>query len=115
LPQDFAEKVVLGSRCPHHDATSAWDAIARLRSANVPEALIARMMGQNAADQFAVEIVRQTAVQFTPEKAGLTNGMAGRRRLSGILRAGETIEIVTPGAGGYGPPPERDPARSSAT
>jgi N-methylhydantoinase B len=29
---------------------------------------------------------------------------------SGILRAGETIEIVTPGAGGYGPPPERDPA-----
>ena len=27
---------------------------------------------------------------------------------SGRLRAGETVEIVTPGAGGYGPPAERD-------
>ena len=24
LPQDFAGKVVWGSRYPHHDATSAW-------------------------------------------------------------------------------------------
>jgi predicted TIM-barrel fold metal-dependent hydrolase len=61
LPQDFAEKVVWGSRYPHHDATSAWDALARLRGANVPETLIARMMGQNAADQFGVEPIRQTA------------------------------------------------------
>ena len=29
LPQDFAGKVVWGSRYPHHDATSAWDALAR--------------------------------------------------------------------------------------
>ncbi|MBV9377945.1 MAG: hydantoinase B/oxoprolinase family protein [Alphaproteobacteria bacterium] len=29
---------------------------------------------------------------------------------SGKLRAGETVEIVTPGAGGYGPPSTRDPA-----
>jgi N-methylhydantoinase B len=29
---------------------------------------------------------------------------------SGRLRAGETAEIITPGAGGYGPPDERDPA-----
>jgi N-methylhydantoinase B len=29
---------------------------------------------------------------------------------SGKLRAGETIEIITPGAGGYGPPSERDAA-----
>jgi N-methylhydantoinase B len=29
---------------------------------------------------------------------------------SGHLRAGKTVEIVTPGAGGYGPPSERDPA-----
>jgi N-methylhydantoinase B len=29
---------------------------------------------------------------------------------SGRLRAGETVEIITPGAGGYGPPSERDPA-----
>jgi hypothetical protein len=43
--QDFAAKVVWGSRYPHHDATSAWDALARLREANVPEPLIARMMG----------------------------------------------------------------------
>ena len=28
LPQDFAGKVVWGSRYPHHDATSAWDALA---------------------------------------------------------------------------------------
>jgi ABC-type uncharacterized transport system substrate-binding protein len=30
LPQDFAAKVVWGSRYPHHDATSAWDALADL-------------------------------------------------------------------------------------
>jgi hypothetical protein len=58
LPEDFAAKVVWGSRYPHHDATSAWDAIARLRDANVPEALIARMMGgmrpiNSASIQFA--------------------------------------------------------------
>ena len=61
LPQDFAEKVVWGSRYPHHDATSAWDALARLREANVPEAMIARMMGQNAAAQFGVEPLGQIA------------------------------------------------------
>jgi len=55
LPQDFAANVVWGSRYPHHDATSAWDALARLHEANVPEPLIARMMGGNAARQFAVE------------------------------------------------------------
>ena len=27
---------------------------------------------------------------------------------AGSLRAGEMVEIVTPGAGGYGPPAERD-------
>jgi N-methylhydantoinase B len=31
-------------------------------------------------------------------------------RGDGMLRAGEIVEIVTPGAGGYGPPAERDPA-----
>jgi N-methylhydantoinase B len=29
---------------------------------------------------------------------------------SGRLRAGETVEIITPGAGGYGAPSERDPS-----
>ncbi len=61
LPQDFAAKVVWGSRYPHHDATSAWDAIAQLRNANVPHALIARMMGQNAVAQFGIEPMHQTA------------------------------------------------------
>ena len=61
LPQDFAAKVVWGSRYPHHDATSAWDALARLREANVPEAMIARMIGQNAAAQFGVELLGQIA------------------------------------------------------
>jgi predicted TIM-barrel fold metal-dependent hydrolase len=59
LPQDFAHKIVWGSRYPHHDTTSAWDALARLRGANVPEPLIARMMGGNAAQQFAVERLRE--------------------------------------------------------
>ena len=46
LPHDFAAKVVWGSRYPHHDTTSAWDAIAMLTQANVEESLMARMMGE---------------------------------------------------------------------
>ena len=42
----------------HHDATSAWDALTRLRGANVPEPLIARMMGGNAARQFAIGVAQ---------------------------------------------------------
>ncbi len=61
LPQDFGAKVIWGSRYPHHDATSAWDAIAQLRNANVPDALIARMMGRNAVAQFGIETIRQAA------------------------------------------------------
>ena len=55
LPQDFAAKVVWGSRYPQHDATTAWDALALLRGANAPEPLIARIMAQNAARQFGIE------------------------------------------------------------
>jgi hypothetical protein len=66
LPQNFASKVVWGSRYPNHDATSAWDALARLRAANVPEPLIARMMGGNAARQFAIEPPRMRRRQFPP-------------------------------------------------
>jgi len=40
---------------------SAWEAIARLRGANVPEAMIAQMMGQSAANQFGIEPISQTA------------------------------------------------------
>ena len=54
MPGDFAEKVVWGSRYPQHDTTSAHDAIAMLAQADVPEEIIARMMGGNAARQFGV-------------------------------------------------------------
>jgi predicted TIM-barrel fold metal-dependent hydrolase len=57
LPHDFAEKVVWGSRYPQHDTTSAHDAIAMLARANVPEDIIARMMGGNAAVQFGVHLL----------------------------------------------------------
>ncbi|HTU54297.1 MAG TPA: hydantoinase B/oxoprolinase family protein, partial [Acetobacteraceae bacterium] len=30
---------------------------------------------------------------------------------AGVLKPGETVEIITPGAGGYGPPSERAPDR----
>ena len=42
LPQDFADKIVWGSRYPHHDATSAWDAIAKLRNANLANCNLTR-------------------------------------------------------------------------
>lgn len=51
---------------------------------------------------------------------GLPGGMANFRfsegvprfdHGSGALRAGDVVEIVTPGAGGYGPPGERPPAQ----
>jgi predicted TIM-barrel fold metal-dependent hydrolase len=54
LPEEFAGKVVWGSRYPHHHATSARDALARLWAADVPEPLIAQMMGGNAVVQFDV-------------------------------------------------------------
>jgi uncharacterized protein len=59
LPHDFAAKIVWGSRYPHHDTTSAWDAIAMLTQANVEESLIARMLGGNAAQQFGIQLVQR--------------------------------------------------------
>ena len=56
LPDTFAEKVVWGSRYPHHDTTSAWDAIDALRKSDIAEDTIARMLGGNAAAQFEVEL-----------------------------------------------------------
>jgi uncharacterized protein len=61
LPQEFAHKVMWGSRYPHHDTTSAFDAVAKLHNAGVPDELIASMIGGNAARQFAVEPLRQPA------------------------------------------------------
>jgi predicted TIM-barrel fold metal-dependent hydrolase len=60
LPQDFAEKVVWGSRYPHQDTTSALDAIAALTQARVDESTMARMLGGNAAQQFNVELTQRT-------------------------------------------------------
>ncbi len=62
LPEDFAEKVVWGSRYPHHDTTSAWDAIQSLREARVAESTLARMLGGNAAEQFGVALAQKVGV-----------------------------------------------------
>jgi uncharacterized protein len=56
LPEQFADKIVWGSRYPHHDTTSAWDAIRSLGDARVAEATQARMFGANAAGQFGVTL-----------------------------------------------------------
>ena len=56
LPEVFEAKIVWGSRYPHHDTTSAHDAIATLSEAGVEEAVIAKMLGANAAAQFGVSI-----------------------------------------------------------
>jgi uncharacterized protein len=58
LPHQFAEKIVWGSRYPHHDTTSAWDAIKALKQANVDEPMLARMFGGNAAEQFGIKLVQ---------------------------------------------------------
>ena len=61
LPHAFAEKVVWGSRYPHHDTTSAWDAIEALTQAAVEEPLMARMLGGNAAAQFGIALTRHVS------------------------------------------------------
>ena len=40
----------------------------------------------------------------------LRNGAEAFVQGNGRLRKGEIVEIITPGAGGYGPPAARDPA-----
>jgi predicted TIM-barrel fold metal-dependent hydrolase len=59
LPHHYADKIVWGSRYPHQDTTTAWDAIARLNEARVDEATIARMLGANAAQQFGINLVQK--------------------------------------------------------
>jgi uncharacterized protein len=58
LPQNFAAKIVWGSHYPQHDTTSGWDAIDLLTRANIDDAMLARMLGGNVAEQFGVELVR---------------------------------------------------------
>jgi predicted TIM-barrel fold metal-dependent hydrolase len=62
LPHQFAEKIVWGSRYPHQDTTSAWDAIETLTQARVDEPTIARMLGENAAAQFGVKLAQKVGV-----------------------------------------------------
>ncbi len=54
LPYSFEKKIVWGSRFPHHDTSSAWDAIQTLTQADVDQPVIARMMGGNAREQFGL-------------------------------------------------------------
>ncbi len=54
LPYSFEKKIVWGSRYPHHDTCSAWDAIQTLTQADVDQPVIARMMGGNAREQFGL-------------------------------------------------------------
>ncbi len=61
LPQVFANKVVWGSRYPHHDTASAWDAIQKLTDADVADTTIARMMGRNGAKQFGISLAQRSA------------------------------------------------------
>ena len=60
LTHQYADKILWGSRYPHQDTTSAWDALASLCAAHVDEATIARMLGGNAAGQFAITLVQKT-------------------------------------------------------
>ena len=55
LPYSFEKKIVWGSRYPHHDTSSAWDAIQTLAQADVERPVIARMMGGNAREQFGLD------------------------------------------------------------
>jgi predicted TIM-barrel fold metal-dependent hydrolase len=61
LPEQFADKIMWGSRYPHHDTTSAWDAIRTLSAARVAESTLARMLGGNAAEQFRVTLSAEIA------------------------------------------------------
>jgi uncharacterized protein len=59
LPDDFAEKVIWGSRYPHHDTTGAIEAIETLTQARIDESILARMLGGNAAEQFGVSLAQK--------------------------------------------------------
>jgi hypothetical protein len=62
LPERYGAKVIWGSRYPHDDTTSAWDAIDMLTQPNVEESCIAGMMGGNAAQQFGIELIETVGV-----------------------------------------------------
>jgi predicted TIM-barrel fold metal-dependent hydrolase len=55
LPDVFCRKVLWGSRYPHQDTTSAWDAIDTLAGAGLDSDTLTLMLGGNAAAHFGVE------------------------------------------------------------
>ena len=58
LPEVFEKKTSWGSHYPQHDTTSAFHAVELLRSKGVGDPALARMFGQNAAEQFGIELKR---------------------------------------------------------
>jgi predicted TIM-barrel fold metal-dependent hydrolase len=62
LPERYSAKVVWGSRYPHDDTTSAWEAIEMLTQSGVAETHIARMLGENAADQFGIALLQKVGL-----------------------------------------------------
>jgi hypothetical protein len=58
MPERYGGKVVWGSRYPNQDTMSAWEAIDLLTASNLEDAVIAQMMGGNAAQQFGIELVQ---------------------------------------------------------
>ncbi len=59
MPERYGDKVVWGSRYPQQDTMSAWEAIEMLTASNIDDAVIAQMMGGNAAQQFGIELVQK--------------------------------------------------------
>lgn len=56
LHHGYGKAAGWGSRYPHHDASSAWEAIDNLRRWGVPGDRIAELMGGNAASFFGIPI-----------------------------------------------------------
>ena len=54
LPDTFGTIAAWGSRYPHHDASAPEEAIANLHKWKVPDAVVARYMGGNAARHFGL-------------------------------------------------------------
>ncbi len=62
MPERYGAKVVWGSHYPHDDTTSAWEAIDMLTQSEVAETHIARMMGENAAEQFGIALLQKVGL-----------------------------------------------------
>ena len=85
LPHDFAEKVVWGSRYPHHDATSAWDAIASSR-------------GQCAGGDHRPHDGRQRGPAIRHRAASRTGGVSSRGGRRGTPRLAAPNPILAAAA-----------------